>query len=162
MIANVPYQSSWVMLPRTSGGMGEGAISAGLVRMVRRVADRNDPAGLVLSTVEVDALCAGLEMGATLRQRQDALHVLATNNADRTSVPRGASEVLALRTYLAPDSDAELWAELVDAAARAEDTPFHRSAAVDHLHWLLSAAVNPDPEVVHLPARRWFDGSGAA
>lgn len=149
---------------RTTGGMGDGAISAGLVRMVRRVADPADRDGLVLSRREVEDICAGLAVDATVQQRQTALRVTAVNHEDWTGTEQGRSEVRALRAFLAPDCDDDDWAAVVHWAGRAEDaaTDAQHSVATAVLHDYLSAAVTPRPNVIHLPRRHHHDGPGAA
>jgi len=154
---------------RTSGGIGEEAASLGLIRMVRSITDPDDRAGLVLTHVEREDICAGLAVGATVRQRELALQRVAENHATWTATPQGVIEVIALRWHLAPNCGNKDWAELVNQAERADDapTPSLRAAAEQALFEHLSAAVNPHPTVVRLwsqrsRSHRHDDGPGVA
>lgn len=151
---------------RTQGDIGDGAISLGLISMVHRIGDPANRGGLVLSSNEVADITAGLTLGATPRQRETALQVVAENHADWTATPGGRTEVLSLVTWLAPYCPDSLWQEIVAEMAAADDPRTDadaHAAAEARLFAALRRAVRLDDRVIQFPGRhRAPEGPGAA
>lgn len=146
---------------RTTGGIGDGAISAGLTRMAR-----NAGAELGLPAGDLDVIEVGLQPNASSEERRCALKRLAEHHADWSATVEGITELLRLWTFLAPHTPYTVLEEIAQELAFADDQQYPRGCrdiARDNADVLLDRACDKPARIVRPPSwHRTDPGPGAA
>lgn len=152
------------LTPRASSGIGDGAITLGLVRMMRRAGTE-----LRLPVGDLDVLEVALAADATTEARRGGAKRLAEHYRDWSATEQGRSELRRLWTYLAPHSPYPVLGKIAQELVYANDLRFgrhDRDLAVDNADQLLDEAVTK-PALQRISRPAWWhhgpdDGPGAA
>lgn len=146
---------------RTTGGIGDGAISTGLIHMARAAGVE-----LGLPDGDLDILDVGLQPKATREERRCALKRLAEHYVDWSATVEGIAELLRLWTFLAPHTPYTVLEEISQELGFADDPDYplaSRNYARDNADILLDRACHKPTSIVRPAAwNRTDPGPGAA